>query len=203
MTTASTGKANASLVKSYQALVHTGDSGVRGWYRQAFESGVSVRDFKATIEEAKKSGEVRGITKNSASFLPIIVKAFDLKGADKVSVIEICKVAEVAQRALKAEQGLALVAKSADFDDFKAKAEQALDEKPTKPRVERKAGEVTLKFANMDALIANFLENMGEFEDVTIADLNQAEYMVNAVKSAIASSKAIASKHPTRKAVAK
>lgn len=197
-TTATTGKANRALVKSYQALVHQGDEGVRAWYRSAI--GTSVRDFEATIEEAKKAGEVRGITKNSAKFLPVIVRAFDIKGADKVSVIEICKVAEVAQRALKSDGALALAGLVTDFDDFKEKAELALESKPKKNNTGagRKGGEVTVKGATADAVIAQALENLQELDALDITDIAKAEQLAGVLKSAIASAKALNAKHPVK-----
>jgi hypothetical protein len=162
-----------------------------------------VRDFEATIEEAKKSGEVRGITKNSAKFLPVIVRAFDIAGADKVSVIEICKVAEVAQRALKSDGALALAGRVANFDDFKAKAETALESKPKKNNTGagRKAGEVTVKGATADAVIAQALENLQELDALDLKDIAKAEQLAGVLKAAIASAKALNAKHPSRKAV--
>jgi hypothetical protein len=195
------GKAVPKLVKAYVSLVSSGDQGVRDWYRLAL--GTPVRDFEATIVEAKKSGEVRGITKNSAKFLPVIVRAFDIKGADKVSVIEICKVAETAQRALKSDGALALAGLVTDWDDFEAKANKALEDKPKRNNTGagRKAGEVT-ESLNADGLIAQALEGLRDLVDVTVTDFDSASDLIKLVNSLVANSRAMLAdsveRHPAK-----
>lgn len=185
--TAPKGKAIASLVKSYASLVATGDQGVRAWYRSAAK--VSVRDFEATIEEAKKAGEVRGITKNSAKFVPVIVRAFDIAGADKVSVIEICKGAELAQRALKSDGALALAGMVSSWDEFIKKAGEARDKKPKKNTpASRKAGKVT-ESLNADGLISQALEGLRDLVDVTVTDFDKASELIKLVNSMVANSR--------------
>jgi len=181
------GKAVAKLVKAYVSLVSSGDQGVRDWYRLAL--GTSVRDFEATIVEAKKSGEVRGITKNSAKFLPVIVRAFDIKGADKVSVVDICKVAETAQRALKADGALALAGLVTDWDDFEAKANKALEDKPKRNNTGagRKSGEVT-ESLNADGLIAQALEGLRDLVDITVKDFDSASELIKLVNHLVTTS---------------
>jgi hypothetical protein len=195
------GKAVPKLVKAYALLVSTGDQGVRAWYRSAL--GTSVRDFEATIVEAKKSGEVRGITKNSAKFLPVIVRAFDIAGSDKVSVVDICKVAETAQRALKSDGALALAGLVADWDDFEAKANKALEDKPKRANTGagRKSGAVEIDL-NADGLIAQALEGLRDLVDVTITDFDKASDLIKLVNSLVANSRAMLAdsveRHPAK-----
>ena len=185
------GKAIPSLVKAYALLVSSGDQGVREWFRKAQK--VSVRDFEATIVEAKKFGEVRGITKNSSKFVKVIVASFDLEGADKVSVIEIAKVAEIAQRALKVDGALALASMSKDFEEFQTSAELARDKKAEgKPArnntgAGRKAGEVTVTL-NADGLIAQALEGLRDLVDVTITDFDKASDLIKLVNHLVTTS---------------
>jgi hypothetical protein len=195
------GKSVPKLVKAYKALVTTGDQGVRDWYKLAL--GTTVRDFEATIIEAKKSGEVRGITKNSAKFLPVIVRAFDIAGSDKVSIVEICKVAETAQRALKADGALALAGLVTDWKDFEAKANKALEDKPKRNNTGagRKGGEVT-ESLNADGLIAQALEGLRDLVDVTLTDFDSASDLIKLVNSLVANSRAMLAdsveRHPAK-----
>ena len=195
------GKAVSKLVKAYATLVTSGDQGVRAWYRSAL--GTSVRDFEATIVEAKKLGEVRGITKNSAKFLPVIVRAFDIAGADKVSVIEICKVAETAQRALKSDGALALAGLVTDWDEFEAKANKALEDKPKRNNTGagRKSGEVT-ESLNADGLITQALEGLRDLVDVTVTDFDSASELIKLVNHLVANSRQLLAetveRHPAK-----
>ena len=195
------GKAVSKLVKSYATLVTTGDQGVRAWYRSAL--GTSVRDFEATIVEAKKLGEVRGITKNSAKFLPVIVRAFDIAGADKVSVIEICKVAETAQRALKADGALALAGLVTDWADFEAKANKALEDKPRRANTGagRRAGAVE-ESLNADGVILKALEALQELDDLTITNFDAVDALVKLVNASVANSRKLLAqsveRHPAK-----
>jgi prophage DNA circulation protein len=195
------GKAVPKLVKAYGSLVTSGDEGVRAWYRLAL--GTPVRDFEATIVEAKKLGEVRGITKNSAKFVPVIVRAFDIVGADKVSVIEICKVAETAQRALKADGALALAGLVTDWDDFVAKAEKALEDKPKRNNTGagRKAGEVE-ESLNADGVILRALEALQEMDDLTLTNFDGADSLVKLINASVANSRKLLAqsveRHPAK-----
>ena len=202
MTTSTTsGKVVSSLVKSYGALINTNDEGIRNWWREAVKSGVSVRDLSATITKAKELGEIRGIKPAYSNNARLAVVAFDIKGADKVPVTDVMKVVEVAQRALKVEGALMLAGKVADFAEFEAKAQEAEDIRKAGKTPRAKSAPVTSRGGTMDAIIAKALEDMGELEDVTIGDFEKADYLIGALKSALASSKSVASKHPTRKAV--
>lgn len=195
------GKAISKLVKAYGTLVTSGDEGVRAWYRLAL--GTTVRDFEATIVEAKKLGEVRGITKNSAKFLPVIVRAFDIEGADKVSVIEICKVAEIAQRALKSDGALALAGLVKNWDDFVAKAEKALEDKPKRNNTGagRKSGAVE-ESLNADGVILKALESLQELDDLTITNFDASDALVKLINASVANSRKLLAqsveRHPAK-----
>jgi hypothetical protein len=198
------GKAVPKLVKAYKALVTDGDKGVRDWYRLAL--GTSVRDFEATIVEAKESGEVRGITKNSAKFLPVIVRIFDIEGADKVSVVEICKVAETAQRALKADGALALAGLVKDWDEFEDEAVKALERKPKRNNTGAgRASSVEPTLAepmNADGQISRALDGLRELVDLTITDFDKASELIKLVNSLVANSRAMLAdsveRHPAK-----
>jgi hypothetical protein len=193
------GKAIPALVKAYALLVSSGDQGVRDWFRKAQK--VSVRDFEATILEAKQFGEVRGITKNSAKFVKVIVSAFDLEGADKVSVIEIAKVAEMAQRALKVDGALALIGLVSSFEEFQAKAQDAKDAKPARNNTGAGRGKVT-ESLNADGLITQALEGLRDLVDLTITDFDKASELIKLVNSLVANSRAMLAdsveRHPAK-----
>ena len=195
------GKAIPSLVKAYALLVSSGDQGVRDWFRKAQK--VSVRDFEATILEAKQFGEVRGITKNSAKFVKVIVSAFDLEGADKVSVIEIAKVAEMAQRALKVDGALALISLVKSFEEFQEKAQDAKDAKPARNNTGagRKGGAVD-ESLNADGVIAKALELLAELDDVTITNFDGADQLIRLINTYVANSRAMLAdsveRHPAK-----
>lgn len=130
-TPATPAKVLAPLVKAYEALVESNDSGIRDWWRKA--SDAPVRDLAQTIKEAQKQfPAIRGIKPAYANNARLAVQAFDIKGADKVPVTEVMKVVEKAQRALKIEGALVLVGKVKDFADFEAKVESV--QKPKKAR---------------------------------------------------------------------
>lgn len=195
------GKAIPALVKAYALLVSSGDQGVREWFRKAQK--VSVRDFEATIVEAKKFGEVRGITKNSSKFVKVIVASFDLEGADKVSVIEIAKVAEIAQRALKVDGALALVGMVKSFEEFSEKAQEAKEAKPARNNTGagRKAGAVE-ESLNADGVIAKALELLQEMDDLTITNFDGADSLVKLIHASVANSRKLLAqsveRHPAK-----
>lgn len=195
--TATAGKVSASLVKDFHALIESNDEGIRAWYRKGAK--LSVRDLSATITKAQEAGTIRGIKPAYANNARLAVIAFDIKGADKVPVTELMKVVEVAQRALKVEGAVALAAKVADFAEFMAKAQDAdtIRKAGKTPRAKaEKAGAVKVTHATIDAVIAYALESIQNLDDLTIADLAKAEQLAGVLKSAIASSKALAVKHP-------
>ena len=185
------GKAIPSLVKAYALLVSSGDQGVREWFRKAQK--VSVRDFEATIVECKKAGKIQGITKNASKFVKVIVAMFDLEGNEKVSIVDIAKNAEMAQRAFGVEGAITAVSLSKDYADFVASAELARDKKAEgKPErnntgAGRKAGAVT-ESLNADGLISQALEGLRDLVDVTVTDFDKASDLIKLVNHLVTTS---------------
>ena len=201
-TQATSGKVIASLVKDYQAIVSGNESAIRAFIAKAHKT--PARDLEATLKEASKAGAISAIRPAYANYFGLANTALAIAGADKVAVADFMKTVAIAQRTLKKEGALALVAKVSTWADFEAKTREAEEtKKALNPRKgeARKAGAVTVKGATADAVIAQALANLGELEDVTITDFEKAEYLIGALKTALASSKAISAKHPTRKAV--
>lgn len=201
-TTATTGKVISSLVKEYQSIIAGNESAIRAFIVKAHKT--PARDLEATLKEASKAGAISAIRPAYANYFGLANTALAIAGADKVAVADFMKTVAVAQRTLKKDGALALVAKVSSWSDFEAKTREAeAGKKAANPRKgeARKAGAVTVKGATADAVIAQALANLGELEDVTITDFDKAEYLIGALKSALASSKSMKAKHPTRKAV--
>lgn len=164
--TAEAVKVNKSLIKAYEVLVESNDSGIRDWWRKA--SNTPVRELAETIKQAQKDfPAIRGIKPAYANNARLAVQAFDIKGADAVPVTEVMKVVEKCQRALKIDGSLVLVGEVKDFADFEAKVESV--QKPAKARAPKakKApaieGEITA-----GAIVALTLGLWQELEDATL-----------------------------------
>lgn len=193
--TASTGKVIASLVKEYQGIIAGNESAIRAFIKKAHKT--PARDLEATLKEASKAGAISAIRPAYANYFGLANTALEIAGADKVAVADFMKTVAVAQRTLKKEGALALVAKVTSWGEFEGATRKAEElKKAGKPKVERKSGAVSKSGATMDAVIKIALENMAELEDVTITDLAQAERLIGALKTAVASSKAVKAKHP-------
>jgi hypothetical protein len=157
-------KVHAPLVKAYEALVESNDSGIRDWWRKAAKT--PTRELSATIKDAQsKFPAIRGIKPAYANNARLAVQAFDIKGADSVPVTELMKVVEKAQRALKLDGALVLVGEVKDFADFEAKVESM--QKPKKQRAKSSKpaieGEITAS-----AIVALALGLWQELEDATL-----------------------------------
>lgn len=189
-TEATTAKVIAPLVKAYEALVESNDSGIRDWWRKA--SDAPVRDLANTIKEAqKKFPAIRGIKPAYANNARLAVQAFDIKGADAVPVTEVMKVVEKAQRALKIDGALVLVGQVKDFADFEAKVESV--QKPKKARAPKAgkapaiAGEITAS-----AIVSMAFGLWRELEDCTLDNaqaIAEAEQFSKTLAQAVAYSK--------------
>lgn len=183
-------KINKSLVKAYEALVESNDSGIRDWWRKA--SNTPVRELAETIKQAQKEfPAIRGIKPAYANNARLAVQAFDIKGADSVPVTEVMKVVEKCQRALKIDGSLVLVGEVKDFADFEAKVESV--QKPKKARAPKaqKApaieGEITA-----NAIISMALGLWQELEDATLDTpeaIKQAELLAGLISNAVTYSK--------------
>ena len=182
-------KVNKSLVKAYEALVESNDSGIRDWWRKA--SATPVRELAETIKQAQKDfPAIRGIKPAYANNARLAVMAFDIKGADAVPVTEVMKVVEKCQRALKVDASLVLVGEVKDFADFEAKVESV--QKPKKeraPKAKKPAleGEVTAS-----AIISLALGLWQELEDATLDTpeaIKNAELFAGLISNAVTYSK--------------
>lgn len=182
-------KIHTTLVKAYEALVESNDSGIRDWWTKACR--VPVRDLSATIKEAQsKFPAIRGIKPAYANNARLAVQAFGIKGADAVPVTEVMKVVEKAQRALKIDGALVLVGEVKDFAEFEAKVESV--QKPKKaraPKAKKPAleGEVTAS-----AIVSLALGLWQELEDATLDSpeaIKNAELLAGLISNAVTYSK--------------
>ena len=191
MTSATTSapKVNKSLVKAYEALVESNDSGIREWWRKA--SSTPVRELSETIKQAQKDfPAIRGIKPAYANNARLAVQAFDIKGAEGIPVTEVMKVVEKCQRALKVDASLVLVGEVKDWADFEVKVESV--QKPKKeraPKAKKPAldGEVTAS-----AIVSLALGLWQELEDATLDTpeaIKNAELLAGLISNAVTYSK--------------
>jgi hypothetical protein len=181
-------KIHQPLIKAYEALVESNDSGIRDWWRKA--SKTPKRELSETIKEAQKRfPAIRGIKPAYSNNARLAVQAFDIKGADAVPVTEIMKVVEKCQRALGVDESLILVGKVKDFSDFEAKVESV--QKPKKERAKSKKpaidGEITAR-----SIIELALGLWQELEDATLDtpdSIKQAELFAGLISNAVSYSK--------------
>lgn len=182
-------KIHAPLIKAYEALVESNDSGIRDWWRKA--SKTPVRDLSATIKEAQsKFPAIRGIKPAYANNARLAVKAFDIKGADAVPVTEVMKVVEKCQRALKIDGSLVLVGEVKDFADFEAKVESV--QKPKKPRAPKAKAPAIEGEITAHSIVSMALGLWQELEDATLDTpeaIKQAELFAGLISKAVTYSK--------------
>jgi hypothetical protein len=193
-TTATTGKVIASLVKDYQAIVAGNESAIRLFITKAHKA--PARDLEATLKEAAKSGSISAIRPAYANYFGLANTCLALKGADSVAVADFMKDVAVAQRTLKKEGALALVAKVTGWHEFSAKAREAEAIKkanapegkgkksPKAPAIE---GEI-----DANAIVSMALGLWQELEDVTLDSpeaIKQAEILAGLIGNAVKFSK--------------
>jgi hypothetical protein len=182
-------KIHAPLVKAYEALVESNDSGIRDWWRKA--SKTPVRDLSATIKDAQtRFPAIRGIKPAYANNARLAVQAFGIKGADAVPVTEVMKVVEKAQRALKIDGALVLVGEVKDFAEFEAKVESV--QKPKKPRAKGAKAPAIEGEITASAIVALALGLWQELEDATLDTpeaIAQGELLAGLMSKAVAYSK--------------
>jgi hypothetical protein len=192
------GKVIASLVKEYQAIIAGNENAIREFIRKAHKT--PARDLAATIEEASKAGKISAIRPAYANYFGLANTCLSLEGADKVAVSDFMKEVAVAQRTLKKEGALELVARVKNFADFSAKAREAESKKKAgKPKTERKSSKAEAK-VNADSVVAFALGSLQELagEDAFIKAIPQAEKLLGVLDSLIKSSKG--ANHPAGKA---
>ena len=182
-------KIHATLVKAYEALVESNDSGIRDWWTKACR--VPVRDLSATIKDAQtRFPAIRGIKPAYANNARLAVQAFGIKGADAVPVTEVMKVVEKAQRALKIDGALVLVGEVKDFAEFEAKVESV--QKPKKARAPKSKAPAIEGEITASAIVALALGLWQELEDATLDTpeaIAQGELLAGLMSKAVAYSK--------------
>ena len=182
-------KVVTTLVKAYEALVESNDSGIRDWWRKA--SKTPVRDLAETIKVAQKElPAIRGIKPAYANNARLAVQAFDIKGADSVPVTELMKVVEKCQRALKVDGSLVLVGEVKDWADFEAKVESV--QKPKKARAPKAKAPAIEGEINAGAIVALALGLWQELEDATLDSpeaIKNGELLAGLISNAVKFSK--------------
>ena len=206
----SEGKVIERLVKEYKAIVAGNESAIRAFIKSAHKA--PSRDLEATLKEAQKSGTISAIRPAYANYFDLANTCLSIKGADSVSVYDFMKEVAVAQRVLRKEGALELVARISTWSDFVEKARKAEEVKKAKStRTSKKANEAHKEAseAHKEAMKARATINgVIEFTLGALADLEgdaliiapthfeMAEALMKGLKTTLASSKALASKHP-------
>lgn len=199
------GKVVASLVKEYQAIIAGNESAIRSFIKKAHKT--PARDLEATLKEASKSGAISAIRPAYANYFDLANTCLAISGAESVAVSDFMKVVAIAQRTLKKEGALSLVARVqnwVEFDEMTRKAEGA--KKAGKaPRAGKKSGKVESNFAdlvNINSVIEFALGQISEMEGdaLLIAETHyeMAEKLWKGVKASLANSKAVKSAHPVK-----
>lgn len=193
-TTKTTGKVIASLVKDYQGIIAGNESAIRTFIKKAHKT--PARDLEATLKEASKSGAISAIRPAYANYFGLANTCLELAGSDSVSVSDFMKDVAVAQRTLKKEGALALVAKVTTWAEFSAKAREAEGvKKANKPEGKGKKakkapaidGEITA-----GAIVALALGLWQELEDATLETpeaIKQGELLAGLLTNAVKFSK--------------
>lgn len=168
-TTKASGKVIASLVKEYGAIVKGNESAIRAFIVKAHKT--PSRDLEATLKEASKVGAISAIRPAYANYFGLANTCLSLKGSDSVAVADFMKEVAIAQRTLKKEGALALVAKVTSWGEFshatrqaeelkKANAPEGKGKKSKAPAIE---GEITAS-----AILSMAFGLWQELEDVTL-----------------------------------
>jgi len=188
-----TGKVIASLVKDYQAIVKGNESAIRAFIVKAHKS--PARDLEATLKEASKAGAISAIRPAYANYFGLANTCLSLKGADSVAVADFMKEVAIAQRTLKKEGALALVARVTSWGEFSSATREAeATKKAGKPEGK---GKKSKKVAIEGEISANAIVSMAfglwqELEDVTLDSpeaIAQAEAFAKCLAQAVTFSK--------------
>ena len=191
--TESTGKVVASLVKEYSAIVKGNESAIRAFIVKAHRT--PARDLEATLKEASKVGAISAIRPAYANYFGLANTCLSLKGADSVAVADFMKEVAIAQRTLKKEGALALVAKVTSWGEFshatleaekvkKASQPEGKGKKGAKSPIE---GEVTAS-----AIVSLTIGLWQELEDATLDTpeaIKNAELLIGLMSNAVTYSK--------------
>ena len=198
MTTASktasktTGKVIASLVKDYSAIVKGNESAIRAFIIKAHKT--PARDLEATLKEASKVGAISAIRPAYANYFGLANTCLSLKGADSVAVADFMKEVAIAQRTLKKDGALALVAKVTSWGEFSHATRQAEElKKANAPEGKGKKAKKALEGeVDANAIVSMAFGLWQELEDVTLDSpeaIAQAETFAKCLAQAVTFSK--------------
>ena len=163
-----TGKVIASLVKDYQAIVSGNEVAIRSFIKKAHKT--PSRDLEATLKEASKAGAISAIRPAYANYFGLANTCLSLKGADDVAVADFMKEVAVAQRTLKKEGALALVAQVTSWGEFSSATRKAEEvKKAGKPEGKGKKSKVSIEGeVTAFAILSMAFGLWQELEDVTL-----------------------------------
>lgn len=199
------GKVVEKLVKEYRAIIAGNESAIRAFIKSAHNT--PARDLEATLKEASKSGAISAIRPAYANYFGLANTCLAIPGADSVSVSDFMKVVAVAQRTLKKEGALALVARITSWSEFESKAREAEGVKKARSTRTRKskAGKVEAPAgvsATINGLIEFALGALADMEGdalvIAPTHYEMASKLMSGLKASLANSKAVTGKHPVK-----
>ena len=196
------GKVVEKLVKEYKAIIAGNESAIRAFIKSAHKT--PSRDLEATLKEASKSGAISAIRPAYALYFDLANTCLSIKGADSVSVYDFMKEVAVAQRNLRKEGALELVARVSTWSEFVEKARKAEEIKKAKSNRKRKpkaSNEKNAALVTINSVIdfaANALSELeGEALVISPDYYEMAERLAKGLLATLKNSKAVNSKHPT------
>lgn len=199
------GKVVEKLVKEYRAIIAGNESAIRAFIKSAHKT--PARDLEATLKEASKAGAISAIRPAYANYFGLANTCLAIPGADSVAVADFMKVVAVAQRTLKKEGALGMVARVNSWKDFEAKTRDAESVKKAKSTRTRKpkAGKVEAPAgvsATINGLIEFALGALADMEGEALiiapTHYEMASKLLSGLKGSLANSKAVAGKHPVK-----
>jgi hypothetical protein len=203
------GKVVEKLVKEYKAIIAGNESAIRAFIKSAHKT--PSRDLEATLKEASKSGAISAIRPAYANYFDLANTCLSIDGADSVAVSDFMKIVALAQRTLKKEGALELVARVSTWSDFESKTRTAEKVKKSKnPPKNRKPKASADSADSVPAEVRATINGVIEFALGALADLEgdaliiapthfeMASKLLGGLKASLASSKAIAGKHPVK-----
>lgn len=193
------GKIIARLVAEYKAIISGNESAIRAFIKSAHKT--PARDLEATLKEASKSGAISAIRPAYANYFDLANTCLAISGADSVSVSDFMKVVAVAQRTLRKEGALELVARVQTWEQFESmtrKAEETKKARSTRAGKGKKAkAESEPELVTADAVISFALGALKELDgdSALIRNFDQLEALEKVIKTMKANSLAVARSH--------
>lgn len=199
------GKVVEKLVKEYRAIIAGNESAIRAFIKSAHKT--PARDLEATLKEASKAGAISAIRPAYANYFGLANTCLAIPGADSVAVADFMKVVAVAQRTLKKEGALGLVARVNSWSDFEAKTREAESvkkskstrtRKPKSGKVEAPAGVSATINGLIEFALGALADMEGEALIIAPTHYEMASKLLSGLKGSLANSKAVAGKHPVK-----